>query len=118
MAFPLPANFFGPSNDAPTGVAAYGTGVTGLIFLFNNILKVAIYGSMAFALINLLVSGVQYIGSSGNPEMVKLAWGRIWISLLGVLVAGGSLVLAGIFGLILFGNALAIINPTIYGPSQ
>lgn len=114
MATPL--DFFGSSTDAPEGVIAYSTDVQGLILLFNNILKVAIYGSMAFALINFLVSGIQYIGSAGNPELVKTASSRIWISLLGLLVAGGSLVIAGIFGLVFFGDALAIINPKIYGP--
>ena len=113
-----PQDFFGTSTDAPEGIIAYGTTVQGLILLFNNVLKVAIYGSMAFALINLLVSGVQYIGSSGNPELVKMAWSRIWMSLLGLLVAGGSLVLAGIIGLIFFGDAMAIINPQVYGPGS
>lgn len=116
MAIPKPFEFFGSSTDAPEGVLAYGENVQGLILLFNNILKVAIYGSMAFALINFLVSGIQYIGSAGNPELIKTASSRIWISLLGLLVAGGSLVLAGILGLIFFGDAMAIINPKIYGP--
>src|SRR3989338_4982190 len=114
MATPL--DFFGSSTDAPEGVIAYGTDVQGLILLFNNVLKVTIYGSMAFALVNFLVSGIQYIGSSGNPELIKTASARIWISLLGLLVAGGSLVLAGILGLVFFGDALAIINPKVYGP--
>ncbi len=115
MATPL--DFFGSTaGQAPEGVLAYGESVQGLISLFNNILKVAIYGSMAFALINFLVSGIQYIGSAGSPEMVKTASSRIWISLLGLLVAGGSLVIAGILGLVFFGDALAIINPKVYGP--
>lgn len=116
MALPNTIDFFGRSQDAPEGVAAYTTDVAGLILLFNNVLKVAIYGSLALALINFLVSGIQYLGSSGNPELVKTATSRIWVSLLGVMVAGGSLVLAGILGLIFFGDALAIINPQIYGP--
>lgn len=116
MAIPVPFDFFGPSMGEPKSAIAYGSDVQGIILLFNNLLKVAIYGSMVFALINFLVSGIQYIGSAGNPELVKTASSRIWISLLGLLVAGGSLVLAGILGLIFFGNALAIINPKVYGP--
>lgn len=117
MPLPSPIDFFGSTaGQAPEGILTYGENVQGLILLFNNILKVAIYGSMVFTLINFLVSGIQYIGSAGNPELIKTASSRIWISLLGLLVAGGSLVLAGILGLIFFGNALAIINPKIYGP--
>ncbi|MDZ4229426.1 MAG: hypothetical protein U1C50_04215, partial [Patescibacteria group bacterium] len=92
MAIPVPFDFFGPSMGEPKSAIAYGSDVQGIILLFNNLLKVAIYGSMVFALINFLVSGVQYIGSAGNPELVKTASSRIWISLLGLLVAGGSLV--------------------------
>lgn len=118
MAITLPVDFFGNSNttDEPVGVQAYTSDVQGLILLFNNLLKVAIYGSMAFALINFLISGIQYMSSAGNPEYVKAASARIWISLLGLIVAGGSLVIAGIIGLVFFGDALAIINPVIYGP--
>ena len=117
---PLPPEvqkFFGSSIDVPEGITAYGPDPQGLIKLFNNILKVAIFGSLIFALINFLVSAIQYIGSSGNPELLKQASSRIWMSLLGLVVAAGSLVIAGILGLIFFGNPGAIINPTIYGPT-
>ncbi len=112
-------DFFGTSNDAPPGVSAQGGWLSspeGIIIFANNLMRVAIYGSMLIALINILVSGIQYIGSSGNPEILKAASSRIWISLLGLIVAGGSLVIAGVLGLIFFGSATAIISPTIYGP--
>lgn len=114
MADPL--KFFGLGAGGPAPTVAYGEDIQGIILLLNNLFKVAIYGSMVFALINFLISGIQYLGSAGSPELVKAASGRIWISLLGLVVAGGSLVLAGLLGLIFFGNPLAIINPTIYGP--
>lgn len=111
-----PIGFFGSSGGEPLSASTYGPDVQGIILLVNNLFKVAIYGSMAFALVNFLISGVQYIGSAGSPELVKAASSRIWISILGLIVAGGSLVLAGLLGLIFFGNPLALINPTIYGP--
>jgi hypothetical protein len=112
-------NFFGttdPNKDLPPGINAYAADAGGLIILANNLMKLMIYSSLVIAFINLLVSGVQFIGSSGNPEIIKTASGRIWISLLGLVVAAGSLVLAGILGLIFFGSATAIISPKIYGP--
>ena len=112
MAVP---KFFGTFSP-PKNIQAYGEGPGGLILLFNNILKVAIWASGIFALINFLISAIQYIGSSGNPETTKQASSRIWMSLLGLVVAASALVLAGIIGLVFFGNALAIINPVIYGP--
>jgi hypothetical protein len=110
-------DFFGSSTGHPPGIEPYAPfGPEGLIWFANNIMRVAIYGSMLVALINLVVSGIQYIGSSGNPEVLKSASSRIWISILGLVVAGGSLVIAGVLGLIFFGSPTAIIAPTIYGP--
>ena len=102
--------------DPPQPAQAYGPDVTGFIKLANNLLKTAIYGSLLFALVNFLVSAIQYLGSSGNPEIIKQASSRIWMSLLGLVVAGSSLIIAGLLGLILFGDPSYIINPTIYGP--
>jgi magnesium-transporting ATPase (P-type) len=110
-------DFFGSSTTHPPTVEAYAPyGPEGLIWFANNLMRVMIYGSLLIALINIVVSGIQYIGSSGNPEILKAASSRIWISVLGLIVAGGSLVVAGVLGLIFFGNATAIISPTIYGP--
>lgn len=110
-----PADFFGSRLNSPQG-SNYSQEAGGLIIFFNTILKIALWGSLIFALVNLLVSAIQFISSGGNPEFIKQASGRIWISLLGVVVAASSLVLAGLFGLIFFGDATAIINPVIRGP--
>jgi hypothetical protein len=112
-------DFFGQSADAPQWTQAFSGSIYGdagdIIIFANNFMRVAIYGSLLIALINILVSGIQYIGSSGNPELLKTASSRIWISLLGLIVAGASLVIAGVLGLIFFGSPTAIISPTIYG---
>lgn len=113
---PARQDFFGSELEPHRGIQVYGTEASGLIKLFNNILRVAIYASLIFALINFLFAGIQYIGSSGNPEITKQASSKIWISLLGLVVAASSLVIAGILGLVFFGDASAIINPVIYGP--
>jgi len=109
--------FFG-TFKAPQNIQAYGEDPSGLIRLFNNILRVALFASGIFALINLIISGIQYIGSSGNPDITKQASSRIWMSLLGLVIAASSLVIAGIIGFVFFGDPLAIINPSIYGPGS
>jgi hypothetical protein len=88
----------------------------GLVTLLNNLLKTAIVISGIWALINIIVAGYEFISAEGNPEKITKAWNKIWQSLLGVLIVAGSLVLAAIFGQIIFGDPTAIINPRIYGP--
>lgn len=105
--------FFG-NVDPPAGVTDYGSqDASGLIFLFNNILKVAIFAGAAWTLINFIVAGIQYIGSSGKPDLAKTASSKIWISLLGLVIIASSITLAAIIGLIFFGDSTAILNPKI-----
>jgi hypothetical protein len=110
-------DFFGSKLNPPPGAENYAAGdITGLQFFLSNILKVAIYGAGIFGLINLFISAIQYLGSSGNPELIKQATGRIWMSILGLVIVAGALILAGIAGLVMFGNLYAIIKPVIPGP--
>ncbi len=114
-----PKDFFGASFSPPPGISDYtaGTGeINNLIFFLSNLLKIIIYAGGLFALINLFISGIQYLGSSGNPEMIKQASARIWMSLLGLVIIASSLILAAVIGLIFFGDASLIIKPIIPGP--
>lgn len=95
----------------------YTAEVVGIILLLNNVLKISIVVSGLYALINLLSAGIQYIGSSGNPEQIKVASSKIWISLLGLVIIASSFVLAALIGLIFFKDPKAIILPTVYGPT-
>lgn len=103
--------------DTPQNVAAYTEGPAGLINLLSNVLKISVVAAGLFGLINLLSSGIQYVGAAGNPEMIKQASSRIWMSILGLAIVAGAFVLAGIIGLLFFGSATAIINPVIFGPA-
>lgn len=110
-------DFFG-SFAPPPGIVEYSaTGeVTGLVLFLSNILKIIIYAAGLFALINLLVSGIQYLGSSGNPEIIKQASARIWMSILGLVIIAASLILAAIIGLVFFNDPALLIKPVIPGP--
>ncbi len=110
------ATFFG-EYEAPQGPLDYQTGdITGLTFFFNNFLKVIIVGGGLFTLINLVISGIQYIGSSGNPEAVKQLSSRIWLSTLGILIIGGSIAVAALIGFIFYGDSTIILSPEIPAP--
>ncbi len=117
--------FFGgdPINPLPIapppGIEKYllagGTAgdLPGIILFFSNLLKVIVYAAGIFGLINLLISGIQYIGSAGNPELLKQASSRIWLSFLGLVIIAGSLVIAAILGLVFFGNPAFFLTPNI-----
>ena len=106
-------DFFG-DIETPPGIDKYGgEDAAGLITLFNNFLRLAIVIAGLFTLVNFLTAAIWYIGSSGNPDTIKQATSRIWMSLLGLLIVGASIALAAVIGLIFFGSATAILSPTI-----
>jgi hypothetical protein len=88
----------------------------GLINLLNNILRLMVAVAGIWAFLNLILAGYQFMSAGGDAKKVEEAWGKIWQSLVGLLIIVGSFVLAAIFGYLLFGDAAAILNPKIYGP--
>jgi hypothetical protein len=114
MSLVLVTEFFG-QLEPPPGVEHYGEGTGSLIVFLNNILKLVIFAAAFIALLNLLISGIEYIGSSGNPETAKRASSRIWMSLLGLVIVAGSILIAALIGLIFFGDSRAILFPNIPG---
>ena len=111
-------DFFG-NIEAPQGIEEYGSnGTTGLILLLNNILKIAIYLGAVITLFNFIVAGIQYIGSSGKPELAKNASSKIWMSVLGLTIIAGSIAISALIGFIFFGDSTAILNPQIPGATS
>ena len=104
---------------APPGAAAYGTDVfTGLLPFLNNIIRLIFVLAGLFAFFNLIMGGMGFISAGGDPKAIQKAWGKIYQSLIGLIIIVSTFVLSAIFGYILFGNAMSILNPKIYGPSD
>lgn len=91
--------------------------IFGLIAFANNLLKLVIIIAGIFALLNLIIAGFQFMTAGGDPKAVGRASSKIWQSLIGLLIVAASFLLAAIFGWLLFGDPLAILRPTIYGPA-
>jgi len=85
----------------------------GLGNLINLILKVMIIGAGLYALFNLVLAGYAFMSAGDDAKKVAGAWAKIWQTMLGLLFAAGSFVLAAIFGYLLFGDAGALLTPTI-----
>ena len=68
-------------------------------------------------LINFILAGWQYIISSGDSKGVTQASSMMTNSLVGLGLIVGAYTIAAIIGLIFFGDATYIINPTLRGVS-
>lgn len=108
-------NIFGTTTPPP-GVDQYSPEVAGLTMLLANIVKISIFVAGLWSLFNFLSAGILYIGSSGNPETIKQASSKIWMSMLGLLIVAASLIISAVIGLIFFKDATAILQPIIPQP--
>lgn len=88
----------------------------GLTAFFSNILRLIFVVAGVYALVNIIIAGFEYMTAGGDAKKLTKAWERIWQTLLGLAIIAGSFVLAAIFGYILFGDPMFMLNPVIYGP--
>lgn len=103
-----------PLPKAYQGVTSAQGG--GLILFLTNIIRLVFVVAGMFAFINLILAGFQFMSAGGDAKAVEKAWGKIWQSLVGLILVVGSFALAALFGYLLFGDAGYILNPKIYAP--
>lgn len=85
----------------------------GLGQFLNLILNVIVAAGGVYALFNFVLAGYMFFSASDDPKKAEAAWAKIWQTAIGLLFIAGSLLLATIFGLLIFGNQSYIIAPTI-----
>ncbi|OGM10797.1 hypothetical protein A2Z22_02835 [Candidatus Woesebacteria bacterium RBG_16_34_12] len=112
------AQIIGPVNPPP-GVSNYGLAFSGpgITNFISNIIKLLIVIAGIYAVINLILAGLSFMGAGGDPQKVANARSKIWQTLIGLVISVGALVLAAIFGLILFGDAFFFLSLRVYGPT-
>jgi len=98
----------------PAGYAGLEDG--GFISFLSNVTRVIIIAGGIWGFLNLLLAGFGFITAGGVAENISAAWRKIYMSLTGLVIMVASYAIAAIIGLLLFGDAGAILNPQIYGP--
>lgn len=96
----------------PEGIDDTGK-LTGILVFFNSILKLVFIVAGLWAFINLILAGYSFMTAGGDAKAVTKAWEKIWQSILGLLIIICSFLIAAIMGIVLFGKADAILNPTL-----
>ncbi|HCS79199.1 TPA: hypothetical protein DIV55_05680 [Patescibacteria group bacterium] len=102
------------TNPLPTTNPAPGGG---LIQLLNNLLRLIFVAGGIYAFIRVVLAGLKFMSAGGDSKAIEAAWNSIWQSILGVVIIISSLALAALMGLVLFGDATAILHPVIFGPT-
>jgi hypothetical protein len=109
---------FGPINLPETIVEKYPGGVEGGAIgrFLNWTMRALIVGAGIYALFNLITAGYAFMSAGDDPKKVSGAWAKITQTLIGLAFAAGAFVLAAIFGQLIFGDPMFILNPTIPTP--
>jgi hypothetical protein len=91
-----------------------GLGEGGLNNFVSNLLAfLGILGGI-IVFINFIIAGYQYLSSQGNPQMLAAAGNKILGSLIGLIIIVAAFVIASIIGLVFFGNAGFLLQPTFF----
>ncbi len=89
----------------------------GLMLLVSNIIKLMTIVMGLWALINFLMAGYKLITGQGDPGAMGKAQNQITLSVLGLVLIIATYTAVGIIGLLFFGDAGFILNPTVTGPT-
>lgn len=109
------AGVFG-SIDNP--VTSYGNVDTGLPSFISNVVTVIFVAAGLYAFFNFMIAGFTYITAGGDTKKIEAALYSINMSLVGLIIMVGAAAITGIVSFVLFGDAGAILAPSITGPGN
>ncbi|MCB9813459.1 MAG: hypothetical protein H6772_03570 [Pseudomonadales bacterium] len=103
--------------DTPKGVALYNIeagseNIAILLFFSKFIMFITMLASL-WVVINVLMAAISYLTGGGKPDNHQKVKDKLTMSVLGLIIIVSSYTVAGLIGLIFFGDATYIINPTI-----
>lgn len=103
----------------PPGVGLYDTragGQIGLMYFISNAIKLATLVAGLWVLLNFVMAGYEFLKSSGDSAAYGKVAKRLTMSVVGLVIIIAAYAIVGVIGLLFFGDAGFILNPTIQGP--
>ncbi len=111
--FAAPTDGIFGNISAPPGVEKYNTasGGIGIVLFFSNIIRLATVVAGVWTMINFITAGWTYLTSEGDPSASEKVSKKLINSVIGLVIIALSYTLAGIVGLLIFGDAGFFIDP-------
>ena len=81
--------------------------------LIQLVISLLIIGAGVYSLFNLILAGYSFMSAGDDSKKVAGAWAMIYQTILGLAITAGAFVLAAIFGQLIFGDPLFLLNPKI-----
>jgi hypothetical protein len=107
-------NLFGGTIAPPPGMSSFGGDAYGGLLKFLNVgLSLVLVVAGLFTLFNIIIAGFTYMTAGGDSKKVSEAQNKMLFTAIGLGIIVAAPVIAGIIGLIVFGNWRAILSPDI-----
>ena len=100
----------------PTAISAYGA-TGGLIKFLSSVMTVMIAVGGLWALINIMMAGIQYISAKGDPKQMGNVIQTLSGSLIGIALMILAPVIMAIIGFVFFRDATFFLSPKIISPT-
>lgn len=105
------------SVDKPPGVNIMSNnpsgGDIGILVLASNLIQLLVIVSSLWVILNVVSAGYAYLSSGGKTDVHTKVKDKLTMSVIGLLLIICSYTVAGLIGLIFFGDASYILNPKI-----
>lgn len=85
----------------------------GILLLVSRLLQIVTVIASVWLAVNLIYAAYTYLSSGGKPASHQKVNEILTMSITGLLIIVSAYTFAGLIGLLFFGDAVAIINPTI-----
>lgn len=107
------SNPFGVVQPPPQ-IARFGTNPgTAVGNLLQLVLTTLIVAGGVYALFNFVLAGYAFMSAGDNPKGMESAWAKIYQTIIGLVFLVGAFLIAGVIGLLVYGNATALLNPAL-----
>jgi hypothetical protein len=86
----------------------------GLVNFLNTITNLIITVAGLFTLVNFILAGYGYMTAADDSQKIAQAGSKMLQSAIGLGIVAASLIIAGLLGQLLFGDATALIAPKLF----
>ena len=103
--------------DEPKGVELInieaGAGNIGILLFFSKFIQVITVIASIWVVINVILAAFKYLTGGGKADTHAKVKDTLTMSIIGLIIIVSTYTIAGLIGLVFFGDASYILNPTI-----
>ncbi len=109
----LIGNINPPAGVGTTNIETGGIENIGILLMVSRLLQIVTVVASIWVAVNLIYAAYIYLSSGGKADSHQKVNNILTMSITGLLIIVSAYTFAGLIGLIFFGDASYLINPTI-----